>query len=99
MIDIKNLTNSYLLLLSQTDIDSQSFVEIESFLREKIDQSMGDKAERQDAADRMKDLLIDKLASIPGVDKICMHNNKGYQFETMDLKANGAGPVTVLIID
>lgn len=96
-MNIKNLTNAYLLELAHTDIDSKTFAEIDAFLKEKLDSSKA-KA-NQVPTDKAKAILIDKLCSIMGVDKVSIRDKSGYQFGTLDLRANGVGPVTVLIID
>lgn len=43
MINPKNLTNAYLFELAHTEIDSEVFAEIESFLKEKLDNCIEEK--------------------------------------------------------
>lgn len=95
----KALTNAYLFMLAHTDLDSRTYTEIESFLREKLDSCSSDKSEKKLTAERIKALLIDKLASIPGVDKISILDESSFQLSTSGLRVNGAGPATILVID
>ena len=93
MIDIKKLTNRYLNLLAQSDIDSNTYAEIHTFLKDKIDSSTP-----QAPTDRGKAALTDKLAGMPGVDKIEILDERGFQIDGLDIRDNGMGPVTILII-
>lgn len=98
MINPKTLTNAYLYELAHTDIDTSTYTEIESFLREKLDGYSKAKT-AQVPADKVKAILINKLKNIPGVDMLSILDESGFQFSTLGLKANGVDPVTVLIID
>ena len=93
----KNLTNTYLYQLSQTNIDSKTYAEIDAFLKDKLDSCSMDKIPVP--ADRAKAILIDKLKDIPGVDMLSILDESGFQLSNLDMRANGAGPVTILIID
>lgn len=97
MNNIKKLTNVYISELAKTDIDSKTFAEIDSLLREKIDSSSIRNADHT-PEDRVKAVLIDKLADILGVDKISIKDDTGFQLGGLDLRANGIGPATILIV-
>ena len=94
MIDIKKLTNRYLNLLAQSDIESSTYVEIHAFLKDKLDSC----STPQPPAEREKAALADKLAGMPGVDKIAILDERGFQIDGLDIRDNGMGPVTILII-
>jgi hypothetical protein len=96
-MDPKVLTTAYLFMLAHTDIEPRRFEEINISLNEKLD-SCSCKNVGQTPSDIVKAVLVDKLASIEGVDRIYIQNENGYQFETLGKRINGAGPVTVLII-
>jgi hypothetical protein len=97
LTNLKKLTNAYLYQLAQTDINSKTYAEIESFLKEIIWSCS--REDDQTLIDKVKAVLINKLSNVQGVDKVSILDESGYQLETLGLKANGAGPVTVLIID
>lgn len=98
MDKLKNLTNTYLYQLSQTNINSKIYAEIDAFLKDKLDSCS--KAERIPVpTDRAKAILLNKLKDIPGVDKISIFDDSGFQVSNLGFQANGVSPVTVLIID
>jgi hypothetical protein len=96
LTDLKKLTNAYLYQLAQTNINSKIYAEIESFLKEII-WSCARECD-QTPIDKVKAVLISKLKTILGVDMLSILDESGFQFDTLGLKANGAGPVTVLIV-
>jgi hypothetical protein len=96
-MDPKVLTTAYLYMLAHTAIDSKKFEEINSLLRKKLE-GCSSRNKDQAPSDIVKAVLVDKLTSIQGVDKLCILDESGYQFETLGMRVNGVGPVTVLII-
>lgn len=92
MININQVTSRYLNLLAQSDIDSNTYSEIHTFLKDKLSSTP------QTPVDREKAALADKLAGMPGVDKIVIHDKRGFQIDGLDIRDNGMGPVTILII-
>lgn len=97
MDNIMNLTNTYLLMLAHTNIDSEAYAEIDAFLKDKLD-SCSESDRIPVPADRAKAILMNKLKDIPGVDKISILDESGFQISNLDMRANGAGPVTILIV-
>jgi hypothetical protein len=96
--NLKNLTNTYLYQLSQTNIDSKTYAEIDAFLKDKLD-SCSESERIPVPADRAKTILMSKLKDIPGVAVFSIPDESGFQISNLGMRANGAGPVTILIID